>query len=299
MEYMKNKKLFSAKIFASCCVGMFIMSGCDSDGSFSDTEPGVSLGIVSTSNMRDLGGYTTVDGRTVKRNLVYRSNKLYEINPDDMEKIEALNLKNVFDLRRDGERLAEPDEVPTGVNYVVLDVLAGMPESGLSGFQELIDNPEQANIILGGGAVEEGFEASYRQTVSRPSAKKAFGELLAYLGDENQLPALFHCSTGKDRTGWAAAIFLTILGVPEDVVMQDYMRSNEYILSDLQDTIDAFIAGGGEESIILPLLGVEEEYLEAAFTEMESKYGNIETYFSEALGIDVEQQEALRDLYLE
>jgi protein-tyrosine phosphatase len=299
MEEMKNKQKFSANILASCCISMFIMSGCDSDNSLSDAEPGASLGIASTSNMRDLGGYTTTDGRTVNRKLIYRSNKLYEVTPDDMEKIEALNLKSIFDLRSDIERKEEPDAVPLGANYVSLNVLSGLPDTGESGGDNLLDDPAAVNAALGGGKIEEGYRVLYCHTVSLPSAKKKFGQLFTSLGDESQLPALFHCKGGKDRTGWAAAALLSILGVPRDIVMQDYMRSNEYLLPDFKDLIDSFVQGGGEESIAIALFGAKEEYLEAGFTEMETKYGDIETYFSEALGIDTEQQEALRDLYLE
>jgi protein-tyrosine phosphatase len=74
-----------------------------------------------------------------------------------------------------------------------------------------------------------------------PSAKKGFRELFLALGDQNKLPALFHCTTGKDRTGWAAAAFLTLLGVPKDTVMEDYLRSNDYIIPAYQKVINKFV----------------------------------------------------------
>jgi protein-tyrosine phosphatase len=131
-----------------------------------------------------------------------------------------------------------------------------------------------------------------------PSAKESFRKLFLALGDRGQLPALFHCTTGKDRTGWAAAAFLTLLGVPKETVMEDYLRSNDYILPMYQKVIDAFVAAKGDPSIPPAILGVKREYLEAAFAEMEATYGTIERYFSEGLGIDASQQKALRDIYL-
>ena len=80
--------------------------------------------------------------------------------------------------------------------------------------------------------------------------------------------------------------------------MEDYLRSNDYIIPMYQEVIDAFVAAGGEEDIPLSVLGVRREYLEAAFDEMETQYGTIENYFAEGLGIDADQQEALRELYL-
>ena len=89
-----------------------------------------------------------------------------------------------------------------------------------------------------------------------------------------------------------------MLGVPKDVVMQDYLRSNDYIIPAYQEVIDKFAAAGGEPETPQAILGVKKEYLEAAFDEMETKYGTIENYFSDGLGIDVASQERLKDLYL-
>jgi protein-tyrosine phosphatase len=215
-----------------------------------------------------------------------------------MEKLAALGLENVYDLRTAAEREARPEELPPDADYVVLDVLADSPQAGPAQLEKLMQDPEQANAALGGGKVEEGFRQSYREFVSLPSAKAGFRELFLALGDEEQVPALFHCTTGKDRTGWAAAALLTLLGVPRDVVTEDYLRSNDYIIPAYQDAIDAFAAAGGDASIPQAILGVKKEYLDAAFDEMETKYGTVERYLSEGLGIDAAHQQALRDLYL-
>jgi len=260
--------------------------------------PGQSLGIASIPNLRDLGGYRTRDGAIVATGLVYRANQLSGISPADLEKLAHLKLKNAYDLRTAEEREKRPDELPPGVEYVWLDVLADSPQAGPAQLEKLMADPQQANAALGGGKVEAGFEASYREFVSLPSAKAEFRQLYLGLGDRHQLPALFHCTTGKDRTGWAAAAFLTLLGVPRETVMQDYLRSNDYILPAYQKVIDGFVAAGGEPGIPAAILGVKKEYLEAAFDEMEKQYGTIEKYFSEGLGIDAAQQKALRELYL-
>jgi protein-tyrosine phosphatase len=259
---------------------------------------GQSLGIKSVPNLRDLGGYKTSDGRTVFAGLVYRSNQLSGIKKDDMKTLANLKLKSAYDLRTEEERKKRPGELPREVNYVWLDVLADSPQAGPAQLEKLMKDPKAANKELGGGKVEEGFKKSYREFVSLPSAKLEFRKLFISLGDKNQLPALFHCTTGKDRTGWAAAALLTLLGVPKDKVMEDYLRSNDYILPAYKKTIDAFVAAGGDKAIPPAILGVKKEYLDAAFDEMQKKYGTIEKYFSEGLGIDANKQKALRDLYL-
>jgi protein-tyrosine phosphatase len=263
-----------------------------------ELEPGQSLGIVSIPNLRDMGGYKTANGDTIARGLVYRSNQLFNISENDMLLLAKLNLKNDFDLRTADERDKKPDELPVGVNNVWLDVLADDPTSGPANLIGLLQDPPQANIELGGGQVEEKFKEAYRQFISLPSARIAFKELFLSLGDENQLPALFHCTTGKDRTGWSAAALLTLLGVPEKTVVEDYLRSNEYILPMYEEVIQRFVDAGGELNIVESILGVKEEYLNAAFEEMHTEYGSIENYFSEGLEITIEQQTALRNLYL-
>jgi protein-tyrosine phosphatase len=267
-------------------------------GGAAEAKPGQSLGVQSVPNLRDLGGYRTSDGATVAGGLVYRSNQLSGISESDMDKLAGLNLKVDYDLRTAEEREKRPDELPPGVKYVWLDVLADSPQAGPAMLEKLMKDPKEANAALGGGKAEEGFRSSYREFVSLPSAKSEFRKLFLSLGDKEQLPALFHCTTGKDRTGWAAAALLTLLGVPEDLVMEDYLRSNDYIIPAYQQVIDSFVEAGGDPAIPPAILGVKKEYLDAAFDEMRTKHGTIEKYFSEGLGIDAAQQKALRDLYL-
>jgi len=293
-------KLYTNNVFIGLIILIGIALGSCSENSNSDikTEPGLSLGIVSVPNLRDLGDYKTTDGSTVVKGLVYRSNQLYNISESDMLLISKLNLKSDFDLRTSVERNDKPDELPSGVNNVWLDVMADIPSSGPANLNALLSDAQKANSELGNGKVEELFKTAYRHCISLPSAQKAYRELFLSLGDKNKLPALFHCATGKDRTGWAAAALLTLLGVPMETVKLDYLRSNDYILPMYDSTIKQFIADGGSPSIPVAVLGVKEEYLDAAFDEMKSKYGSIEKYFSEALGINVEQQNEIRKIYL-
>jgi len=260
--------------------------------------PGLSLGIASVPNLRDLGGYKTNKGATVVSGLIYRSNQLAAISPEDMEKIAQLGLKNDYDMRTEAERTPLPDELPPGVNNVWLDVLKDAEGSAPTNLMALMQNPMEGNKELGDGKIEAVFIQSYRDFVSLPSAKIAYHELFTSMADENKIPALFHCTTGKDRTGWAAAAFLTLLGVPMETVMEDYLRSNDYILPLYKEVIDGYVAGGGEPSIPQAIFGVKAEYLEASFDEMETNYGTIENYFSEGLGIDAKAQKVLHDLYL-
>ena len=285
---------------------LLIFSGCDQDAksplalaAAQEIKPGQSLGIESIPNLRDFGGYATSDGAIVARGLVFRANQLSGIADADMDKLAAIGLENAYDLRTAEEHELRPDELPPGVNYVWLDVLADSPQAGPAQLMKLMQDPQRANAALGGGGkIEENFKHSYREFVTLPSAQREFSKLYLSFSDENQLPAVFHCTTGKDRTGWAAAALLTLLGVPMDVVVEDYLRSNDYIIPAYQNVIDGFVAAGGDPEIPLAIFGVKKEYLDAAFDEMQTNYGSIENYFSEGLSIDADKQADLRDLYL-
>ena len=260
--------------------------------------PGQSLGIASAANLRDVGGYTACDSVVVCTKLLYRSNQLSRITPNDLRKIAALGLKNAYDLRTAEERAVLPDELPPGVNNVWLNVLADASQAAPAQLSKLMKNPKETNVTLGDGKAEALLVQVYRDFVSLPSARKAFHQLLVDIARQDSLPALFHCGAGKDRTGWAAAALLSLLGVPEDIVFQDFLRSNDYILPAYQKEIDAFTEAGGDPAIPLVIFGVRPEYLKTALDEMRNRYGTIEDYFSKALEIDAAGQKALRDLYL-
>jgi protein-tyrosine phosphatase len=271
-------------------------------GSLPQLAAGQSLGraldIPTVPNLRDMGGYKTRDGATVARGLVYRSDTFNPMSAEDKGKLERLNLKNVYDLRTTAEVKVKPDQVPSGVEHHLLNVLADAKSAAPAQLEALMHQPKKANAILGGGNIEEKFIEGYREFISLPSAKQSYRTLFLSLADQKKLPAVFHCTTGKDRTGWAAAALLSLLGVPEETVMKDFLASNEYTLPQFKHAIDGFVAGGGDRDIPVAIFGVKKEYLEASFDEMEKRYGTIEKYFADGLGIDAEGQEALRDRFI-
>jgi protein-tyrosine phosphatase len=259
---------------------------------------GIYLGIPTVPNLRDVGGYLTKDGATVTRRLAYRSDTFNPMDAEDIKKLERIGLRNDYDLRTIAEVNVRPDEMPPGVHYHLLNVLADAKSAAPAEIEALLHDPKKADVVLGGGKVEALFMEGYREFITLPSAKQSYRTLFLSLTDRQNLPSVFHCTTGKDRTGWAAAALLTLLGVPREAVMADYMLTNYYDLPQFKTTIDHFVAAGGDRAIMLAVFGVKREYLDASFDEMQKHYGSIEKYFSEGLGIDATGQNALRDLYL-
>ena len=265
----------------------------------SQREPGQSIGIASVPNMRDLGGWPTRGGRRVRRGLVSRSTELNQLAGADMTTFATLGIRSVYDLRTEKERTQQPDHLPPGTEYVVVDVFRDSQDAAPTQLFSVMTDPAAAEEMLGGGRGLTLFEAGYREIVSLPSAASGYRRLFADLASAQHRPALFHCTTGKDRTGWAAAALLMLLGVSDEHVMQEYLLTNVELLPAEQPAIDRFQAMGGDPELIRPCVGVAPEYLEAALDEMHKRYTTIEGYFSEALGIDQSAQQALRDIFTE
>ncbi|MBR9981960.1 MAG: tyrosine-protein phosphatase [Desulfatitalea sp.] len=260
---------------------------------------GIALGISAVPNFRDVGGYKTVDGLTVARGLVYRSGVFNPMCTEAIAQLASVGLKNVYDLRTASERKLKPDQMPHVAHRAHLNVLADSKTAAAVNLEALLVEPKKANAALGDGRIEAQFIEGYREFIALPSARESYRVLFTSLSDSRKLPAVFHCTGGKDRTGWASAALLTLLGVIRETVMEDFLRNNEYAFPQFKGVIDHFAASGGDRNIPLVTFGVKAEYLEASFDEMEKRYGEIEAYFSEGLDIDSATQNRLRHLFLE
>ena len=259
-----------------------------------ELTPGTLIEVASVPNFRDLGGYATADGRRVRPGVLYRSTALARLSDDDLPRVHALGLKTVFDLRTDAERDARPDRLPDGASLVVCDVMAGREDATPAQLGALLDDPVQAKELIGDGKSEEFMRAAYRQIVTTQTAHDAYRRLFTSLLDDGVPPALFHCTTGKDRTGWAAAATLLLLGVADDAVMEDYLLTNRYLLPALKFVFDRFETAGGDPELLRPILGVDASYLQTGLDELDAEFGTIEAYFADALGIDAAAQAELR-----
>jgi protein-tyrosine phosphatase len=141
--------------------------------------------------------------------------------------------------------------------------------------------------------------AGAREIVCLPSALTAYRQFFLGLADPAARPALFHCTTGKDRTGWGAAALLMLLGVSDVDVLRDYLLTNDELLPALHAIFDRFAAAGGDPALLRPVLGVREQYLTTALDEMRARWGTIQRYFDEGLGIDAVDRQRLRDAFVE
>lgn len=259
-----------------------------------ELAPGTLIEVASVPNLRDLGGYATGSGRMVRHGVLFRSTALARLSDDDLAAVEALGLRTIFDLRTEPEREARPNRLPDGATLVVCDVMGDREDATPAQLGALLDDPARAKELIGDGKSEEFMRAAYRQIVTTQTAHAAYGQLFSSLLDDAVPPALFHCTTGKDRTGWAAAATLLLLGVRADDVMHDYLLTNRYLLPALKFVFDRFETAGGDPELLRPFLGVDASYLQTGLDEVAAEFGTIESYFSGALGIDADAQAELR-----
>jgi protein-tyrosine phosphatase len=256
---------------------------------------GQPLGIASLPNLRDVGGYSTRTGGRVRTGLVYRSTALARLDGPDAEAFAALNIRTVYDLRTALERTSAPDRLPPGTTHVVADVIDGKVEGSPGHMLELLSRPEVAERELGGDRATALWLRHYRDFVRLDSARAAYGSVFRGVAEEPLRPVLFHCSTGKDRTGWAAAALLLFLGVDYPDVMDDYLASARYVEPMLQPFAEEYASRGGDPALIHAVFATLPAYLDASLDEVRRTYGDIEGYVADGLGIDGDTRAAIRD----
>lgn len=235
--------------------------------------------LQGTVNFRDAGGYRTRDGQWVRMGEVYRSDSLEKLTDADLAKLKRLGVRTVFDLRMESERTTAPDRVPAGATHVVADVLAGTGT-----FTSMPKSPAEAEAMMVEGN---------RFMVSGDTARTAYTAVYDGIADDDRRGVLFHCTAGKDRTGWSNAALLTALGVPEETVMADYLASNTYRAAANEAILSHLPAQ--QAAVYKPLLDVRPAYLNASFAEVEEEYGSFRAYLRKGLGLDQQELKELKE----
>ncbi len=251
-------------------------------------------------NFRDLGGYATVDGRTVARGRVYRSQVIVSPTEHDQQMLRQIGFRYVCDLRGARERSLHPNRWPEGMTPrersldIGLDVRAGAERL----LAILVDDPNAAGV-------RRMMMVNY-SLLPNAFAGGKLGWFLSDLATGDGFPAIVHCTAGKDRTGFASAMLLTALGVSRESVMHDYMLTERFIDFDrMMDNSAHYLKSimgeqaEPDEAMLRMLCGVEIDYLDAAFAEIEQAYGSIEAYLELTAGLDAATRERLRGLMLE
>ncbi len=237
--------------------------------------------LKGASNFRDLGGYPAADGSRVRPGRVFRSDHLAALTPEDLEALRALRLTHSIDFRGVHEsaelayRIDGLCNVALCIEPTVVQRLRVLLSQG--------QTPSTAETV-------ELMCATYRSFVRDhgPTFARFLRHLLAH-----PTPVVFHCTAGKDRTGFAAALLLGVLGVPRQTVMEDYLLTNE-----LYRRV-ASVEGAGPAHVMEVVWQVQPAFLQAAFDVIDHEYEGLWGYVNGALGFAPNEVAALREGLLE
>jgi protein-tyrosine phosphatase len=243
-------------------------------------SPSRHFDLAGASNFRDIGGYPAKNGGTVRWRQIFRSNHLGHVTEADIAVLRGLGLRNAFDFRGTGERVA----ALCRLTEIAVHSLPIEPTVVASLHARLT-----AGAALSTADALDVMRVSYRNYVLNNTPN--FRALFAYLL-EDRAPLVIHCTAGKDRTGFACALVLHALGVPEDVIAEDYLLTNRFYRRDPSASIDL------PDEVRQVLGSVEASFLAAAFDAIRREYSDLESYFSEGLGLGPRERASLEASYL-
>ncbi|MFW6749191.1 tyrosine-protein phosphatase [Pseudomonas glycinae] len=245
--------------------------------------------LAGIDNFRDIAGtttaYSTAHDGTMRAGVFYRSNALTP-TAADLATLNGLRIKSVYDLRTPSEIASTPDTMPSGATYQNIDII-GSTTSGANITTVSFKSAADAIAMM---------QETNRAFVSDAGMRGQFGVLFNELAGVDGA-ALFHCTAGKDRTGWTAAVLLSIAGVDNATIMSNYLATNDYTAERVAKTLA--MMPPSMAAIYAPLLGVEASYLQAGLDQVTAQYGSMDNYLKQGLGLSQETIYVLRGKMVE
>jgi protein-tyrosine phosphatase len=229
-------------------------------------------------NFRDIGGYAAGAGRRVRLRTVYRSDNLGALTDDDIVVFERLGIRTLIDLRLELERKRHANRLPHGNDIEIVEI-GFLPEGTLG----MLERVRRGTIEL--AEIESAVLDQYRRFVTDHTAQ--YRTMLDRLIGPERLPAVVHCTSGKDRTGFAMAILLMAVGSPRETIVEDYLVTNRF----RRDVSHLFTAATSREAADL-LTSARQIYLEAAFEQIDKTYGSVDQFLR--VGLDLSDDRRAR-----
>lgn len=248
--------------------------------------------------------FRPLSGTTLRPGSIYRSGELDRLSPSATNSLMALGVQTIYDMRTLNEMTKAPDVLGSGLTRIIVNVLADQPASAAAAIDDVIvgksvvagggDPIATVNGLIGDGQSMRMMEDTYRDVVRMASARASYGTFLSGVAHSPH-PVVFHCTAGKDRTGWAAALIQWHLGVDDETVMNDYLASNAVVPGRYQSMLDDFEARGGDSASMRVFLEVRPEFLEIALSTVRADFGTIDVYLRSGLGLSDSDLTSLAD----
>ena len=243
------------------------------------------LQLDGTTNFRDLGGYATAAGQSLRWGRIYRADHLAGLSARDLQVLRMRGIRRAVDFRGVYERTSEHYDWPQLEQHAFM-IEPTVVQRALA----LVREGHRLSVAETVALMQDTYRSFVRDNADRFA--RLFQLLLA-----SDAPLVFHCTAGKDRTGWAAALILMALGVPREVVERDYMLTNQ--LYRRPAALASAAALSIPQEILDVLWRVQLPFLHAALEMVEREYGDMHAYLQDALGVDAAARRELARLYLE
>jgi len=240
-------------------------------------------------NFRDIGGYRTTDGRYTAWGKVYRAGALGELTDDDMTRLTNVGLRTACDLRTEEEALELPDRLPESVTYLPMHIVMGGTR-----------RRQVRTLMKYRSRMDEAMVEAYTQSGIEGNPT-VFGGVIAAIAEGDRLPIAVHCTAGKDRTGTAIALLLSLLGVPDETIQADYSLSNAHFKAFEAvgaRAIEPFRRFGLTTNTLQPFFTANPVVIQATLDYVRVHYGSVEGYLTTVGGVTEEQIARVREIML-
>ncbi|MFS0816287.1 tyrosine-protein phosphatase [Lysinibacillus sp. 1P01SD] len=247
-------------------------------------------------NFRDIGGFKTNEGRRMKKGILFRSDELSRLTQNDIEVFDQLKIKLICDLRTEQEQKSKPSKLNSENGVQVINISIQDKSQEFTHFEFFKFLVCKSNSIK----FEQLMKDMYHSMAFINNSK--INEIITLLSQQNNIPALIHCTGGKDCTGFISAIIQLLVGVPYKIVMEEYLFSNDLIapkMKKIEKMIKWMSLFQLSTERVKPILEVRQEYLEDVYNEIIIQYGDIETYLCKACKIQKRSLSDLKNLLLE
>ena len=321
-ELKMKKQIFA---FLMAILMLFALAGCAKTETTASPSPSASdsaaihmpdatadmthsIGLSGVSNARDIGGYKTADGKTVKVGMLLRTGELGGAADADKKILtDTYHVEIIIDLRCDSE-IAQSPELTTlpGVTNIHIPVLKDVPSSpsgspsAAAGSAASSANPDQIDELVNN--VLSTANTVYASMVTDEYSINAFKQFFETVLSTHDGAISYHCVGGKDRTGVASMLLLSALGVDRQTVEADYLLTNDFIKSSIDGQVAQAAAKGADQATqdnLKLLLGTDKEWADTVFDTIDTKYGSMVNFLQEELDVTPAKIDQLKQMYLQ
>jgi protein-tyrosine phosphatase len=257
------------------------------------------IGVTSGRNFRELGGYETLSGKKIKMHKLLRTGNLADLSPFDKQFLTDYGAKYDVDFRSKEEVDNQPDRVPDGVEYIYDPVFSEDLTNSSKSITDL-DTQAHDDADFGFNHMHYAYEDMIESEPAQKAYRKFFDVLLENTVDGESV--IFHCTAGKDRTGFGALLALSALGVPLNTIKKDYLLTNITTKDFVDSMIEHARQNGKNENVlqsIRDIQSVRSEYLDHSVKVLNDEYGGINNYLRDVMKLSSADIMKLRNIYLE